>query len=70
MGRIELRTLAEVARQPCISLLRPSKAADGGLDGAHHRAGDAVLSLSEDDGADVAHNAGPDLDQFPPQVGE
>jgi hypothetical protein len=38
--------------------------ADGGEDGAHHRAGDRNFGQLEGDGAGVAHDAGAALDQF------
>ena len=41
-----------------------SQSADGGEDGAHHRAGDSHLGHLEGDGTGVADNAGTDLDQL------
>jgi len=47
-----------------------SQSADGGEDGAYHRAGDSDLGQLEGDGAGMTHDAGPDLDQFQLQAGQ
>jgi hypothetical protein len=47
-----------------------SKAADGGEDGAHHRAGKRNFGQVEGDGAGVAHDAGADLDQLELKAGQ
>ena len=49
---------------------RRSQSADGGEDGAYHRAGDGDLGQLECDGAGVTHNAGADLDQLQLQAGQ
>lgn len=47
----------------CARQRRP-KAADFGMDSAHHRVGDSDLGQSEGDVVDVAHDPGGDLDQL------